>query len=77
MAAFGVRVDDGSVNARPARPDEGDELTELVLRAKSHWGYDAAFLESALHLRGAPGLEDGDSIAVSLLGSHRPLQAGS
>jgi GNAT superfamily N-acetyltransferase len=35
------------ISARPARPDEGDALTELSLRAKSHWGYDAAFLESA------------------------------
>jgi GNAT superfamily N-acetyltransferase len=32
---------------RPARSDEGPALTELALRAKSHWGYDAAFLESA------------------------------
>jgi hypothetical protein len=29
------------MNVRPARPDEADELTELALRAESHWGYDA------------------------------------
>jgi hypothetical protein len=36
-----------SVSARPARPDEGGALTELSLRAKGHWGYDAGFLELA------------------------------
>ena len=35
------------MNVRPARLDEVDELTELSLRAKSHWGYEAAFLDSA------------------------------
>ncbi|MFG2058669.1 GNAT family N-acetyltransferase [Micromonospora sp. NPDC048930] len=29
---------------RPARPDEAAELTELALRSKGHWGYDAGFL---------------------------------
>ncbi|MET8910816.1 GNAT family N-acetyltransferase [Micromonospora sp. NPDC004551] len=29
---------------RPARPDEAAELTELALRSKAHWGYDAEFL---------------------------------
>jgi GNAT superfamily N-acetyltransferase len=29
---------------RPARPAEADALTELGLRAKAVWGYDAAFL---------------------------------
>jgi GNAT superfamily N-acetyltransferase len=32
---------------RPARDDEGPELTELALRAKSHWGYTRGFLEAA------------------------------
>lgn len=32
---------------RPARPGEGPALTELALRAKSHWGYDREFLEAA------------------------------
>jgi len=31
---------------RPARPDEAGELGALALRAKAHWGYDAAFLEA-------------------------------
>lgn len=29
---------------RPARPEEAPELSELALRSKGHWGYDAAFL---------------------------------
>lgn len=29
---------------RPARPDEAAALSALALRAKAHWGYDAAFL---------------------------------
>lgn len=32
---------------RAARADEGPELTELALRAKSHWGYEAGFLAAA------------------------------
>ncbi len=32
------------VTLRPARPGEAAELTELVLRSKAHWGYDAEFL---------------------------------
>jgi GNAT superfamily N-acetyltransferase len=33
-----------SVVVRPARPDEAELLTDLVLRSKAHWGYDAAFM---------------------------------
>ena len=29
---------------RPARPEEGAALTELCLRSKAVWGYDAAFM---------------------------------
>jgi GNAT superfamily N-acetyltransferase len=31
---------------RRARPDEAPLLSDLALRAKGHWGYDAAFLEA-------------------------------
>jgi len=31
---------------RPARSDELADLTELCLRSKAVWGYDAAFLEA-------------------------------
>jgi GNAT superfamily N-acetyltransferase len=30
---------------RPARPDEAAALSELALRSKAHWGYDAEFLD--------------------------------
>jgi GNAT superfamily N-acetyltransferase len=29
---------------RQAMPDEAEQLTELALRSKGHWGYDAEFL---------------------------------
>lgn len=32
---------------RPARADEAPELSALVMRSKSYWGYDAAFMERA------------------------------
>ncbi|WP_217145661.1 GNAT family N-acetyltransferase [Streptomyces sp. AC627_RSS907] len=31
---------------RPARATEADVLTDLALRSKAHWGYDADFLEA-------------------------------
>jgi N-acetylglutamate synthase-like GNAT family acetyltransferase len=31
---------------REARPDEAAALSELAMRSKAHWGYDAAFLEA-------------------------------
>ncbi|WP_420834279.1 GNAT family N-acetyltransferase [Streptomyces yunnanensis] len=31
---------------RPARLDEASVLTDLALRSKAYWGYDAQFLES-------------------------------
>ena len=31
---------------RPARPDEAAALSALAVRAKGHWGYDAAFLDA-------------------------------
>jgi ribosomal protein S18 acetylase RimI-like enzyme len=36
------------VAIRPARPHEADVLTDLAVRSKAHWGYDAAFMEDAL-----------------------------
>ena len=30
---------------RPAVLGEGDDLTRLALRSKSHWGYDSAYLD--------------------------------
>jgi ribosomal protein S18 acetylase RimI-like enzyme len=31
---------------RPAQRDEAGALSELALRSKAHWGYDAVFLEA-------------------------------
>ncbi len=31
---------------RPARPEEAPALTELCLRSKAVWGYDAAFMQA-------------------------------
>ena len=31
---------------RPARPDEASALTELTIRSKAYWGYDAEFMET-------------------------------
>lgn len=31
---------------RPARREEAAALSALVMRAKAHWGYDAAFLDA-------------------------------
>jgi len=38
MCAAGARF-------RPARPDETEAITELVLRSKRHWGYSDEFFE--------------------------------
>src|SRR5260370_15309228 len=35
-----------SVHIRRARPEEAEALTDLILRAKAHWGYDQAFLDA-------------------------------
>ena len=32
---------------RRARPAEADELSELALRSKAHWGYDEAFMAAS------------------------------
>jgi GNAT superfamily N-acetyltransferase len=36
-----------AISVRRARPHEGTRLTDLAVRAKSHWGYSEEFLESA------------------------------
>jgi GNAT superfamily N-acetyltransferase len=41
---------------RPAAPEEAEELTELAMRSKAHWGYDEEFMarcRPALTLRPA------------------------
>jgi GNAT superfamily N-acetyltransferase len=34
------------VTIRDALIDDAEELTELALRSKAHWGYDAGFMEA-------------------------------
>ena len=41
----------GFVKIRPAKLDEADLLTELALRSKAHWGYDASFMETCRNLK--------------------------
>lgn len=63
----------GRITIRPAQPDEAALLTELALRSKAIWGYDAEFMESARHvlavtpekIAGSPFyvLDDGERIA--------------
>ncbi|MFF2520343.1 GNAT family N-acetyltransferase, partial [Streptomyces sp. NPDC058086] len=35
-----------SVLIRPARAMEAEVLSDLALRSKAHWGYDAEFLDA-------------------------------
>jgi GNAT superfamily N-acetyltransferase len=39
-----VEATAGKLRIRPARADEAEMLTDLSLRSKAFWGYDAAFL---------------------------------
>ena len=36
-----------SVRIRPARVEEAEQLTSLLLRSKAYWGYDAEFMQVA------------------------------
>ena len=36
----------GEVLVRQALPDEAEDLTDLKMRSKAHWGYDQAFLDA-------------------------------
>ena len=36
---------DGAMVIRSAVPDDAGALTELAMRSKAHWGYDARFME--------------------------------
>ncbi|MEW2313292.1 GNAT family N-acetyltransferase [Streptomyces sp. NPDC006864] len=35
-----------TISIRPAAPEEASLLSDLALRSKAHWGYDAGFLAS-------------------------------
>lgn len=63
---------DPSITIRTARADEADALTQLCLRSKAHWGYDAAFMAQA-----APSLvvhvETIGRVRVAVDDADRPL----
>jgi GNAT superfamily N-acetyltransferase len=39
-------VPHGVVQIRPARGDEGEQLREIAIAAKAHWGYDESWVRS-------------------------------
>ncbi len=41
----GVSTALASTHVRPARPGEAPRLSQLALRSKAYWGYDAEFLD--------------------------------
>lgn len=54
------------VEIRPARPEEAELLTELVLRSKAHWGYNEEFIEACRdELRVVVDYLDGHSALVA------------
>jgi|TARA_R100000455_G_C6266935_1_gene122252 GNAT superfamily N-acetyltransferase len=59
---------------RSPRPDEAAALSELCLRSKAHWGYDAAFVAAcAPYLKVDPALIAGDFVRVADDASGRTL----
>ena len=66
-ASDGLRI-------RPARPEEAETLSALVLRSKAHWGYDAAFMAQVRDvLRVTPAAIRAGGIAVAADHDDRPL----
>lgn len=56
---------------RQAKPDELDQVNDMVMRSKAHWGYDADFLESCreeLTLTGAQLVSENTRVAVQQQG---------
>ena len=49
---------------RPARPDEARIISELAVRSKGHWGYEAAFLEECRADLALSPEEIADSVVV-------------
>ena len=52
---------------RPARPDEAEGLSALMLRSKAHWGYDADFMANCVAVLtvSAEKLTDGSYIVAA------------
>ena len=54
---------------RPARAEEAGELTELALRSKAHWGYDADFIAACrAELTIVPGDVEARRVTVAEVG---------
>jgi len=51
---------------RPARPEEAEALSALMLRSKAHWGYDADFMANCVAVLtvSADKLSDGSYIVA-------------
>ncbi|WP_329580695.1 GNAT family N-acetyltransferase [Streptomyces sp. NBC_01361] len=71
------------LSIRPARPEEAGFLTDLALRSKAHWGYDAEFLASCreeltlggaelVGLRAAVAERDGNVVGFTTLEGEPP-----
>ncbi len=58
---MGAYIEIRKVLIRPARPDEAEYITEMTMRAKAYWGYDANFLAAC-----RPGL----TITPEYIASH-------
>ncbi len=59
---------------RPARPEEAEALSALVLRSKAHWGYDAAFMAQVRDaLRVTPEAIRAGGVVVAVDSGDRPL----
>jgi GNAT superfamily N-acetyltransferase len=59
-------VPDGVVRIRPARADEGEQLREIAIAAKAHWGYDEEWVRSwAAQGDFSPGAMTGKPVLVA------------
>ena len=60
---------DNAITVRAARADEADALTELAMRAKASWGYDAAFMAACREeLTFTPGKMAGLQVWIAEVG---------
>jgi GNAT superfamily N-acetyltransferase len=62
---------------RPARTGEAAMLTELCIRSKAHWGYDAAFMAAAVRLLRIGEREIGDGGVLVALTAEAPCGVAS
>lgn len=59
-------MDSSKIEIRDARRDEAEALTDLAMRAKAYWGYDAEFMEQCRdELTVTPQLIDENTVIVA------------